>query len=339
MALLNGLPVYQIQIKDDPEDKTGMDFISCVTHPAIETNWVAMADKKPLKFKFDADRQILYGPILIPDKPIYRYDEVSGLEYYVTFTKAVIEKMIRKFQSQRKTVNINYQHQKDSQVKSAVVQEIWLTGKGDKSKDLGFELPEGSGFVGVYIGDQKFWNEEIKSGNVLGFSIEGWLDMEMKKIKQQYMDKFISAKTDTGMEIKCDGESFANGAEVYTEVDGNKTPVPDGEYMLENGMKMTVAGGKITDMADAPTEEEAAEAIIQEAIKPQVDALKAEMKKQAEVYEARIKEMETRLANMPGAQSATSKTDEKDKPLTPKQKLAVKLSILRKKTGEVEKKK
>lgn len=405
MATLNGLPVFNIKINEELENKTGIDFISLVDCPAIESNWVAMAEKKPLKFTTDSDKQILLGPILIPDKPIYRYDEKLG-EYYVVFKKEEIEKLVRKFQATQKSINLNYQHQKDSQLQKAVVQEIWLTGQNDKSKDHGFTEPEGSAFVVAHIGDKKFWDEEVKTGKVLGFSIEGFLDMELKKIPMNKLlkleihkqadggcdvfidgevkvdsyvysnwpsvtlvngvrtetkypywgdivvledgkiltlkdskiikvedkqtmssQKFITAKTDKGVEITCDGETFATGSEVYTMQDGNKSALADGEYKLENGTTLKVSAGKITEITEEELNAEEV-AIIQKAMKPIFDKM-----------EARIKELETKLSQTPGAPSATTPTStpkvEPAATTSPRKTLLRKLEVLRKKDKEV----
>lgn len=339
MALLNGLRVYNITFNEDPSDKEGIDFVSLVDYPAIESNWVAMSKesfKAPLKFGFNADKQIIYGPILIPNKPIYRYNEVTGEEFYVVFTESVVEKLVRKLQKQAKTINLNYQHKKDSQIKEAVIQEIWLTGVTDKSQEFGFDLPKGSGFVGVHIGDSKFWNEEIKTGNVLGFSIEGFLDMEMKKLFNQIiMDKYITAKTETGVEIKSDSETWAPGIEVYTETEGKKTPLATGEYKLDNGQVVKVTDGKITEIMEPEMTEQEAEEILQSAIKPHLEQIRAEMKSQKEAYETKIKELETKLSNIPAQSKPASQPEVKK--LTQKQALEIKLGILRKKSQETEK--
>lgn len=257
MATLNGLPVYHIKISEDPENKTGVDFISLVDYPAIETNWVAMGDhKKPMKFSTDQQKQLLYGPILIPELPIYRYDDEMG-EYYVVFSAEEIQKIVRKFQATQKTVNLNYQHQKDSQLKQAVVQEIWLTGDKDKSQDMGFSLPSGSAFVCAHIGDKDFWDKEIKTENVRGFSIEGFLDMEMKKLIKHKMEKqkFAAHKTaDGGADVFIDGEVavdnyvFSNYPSVVL-VDGKKQitqyPVWQDTIVLEDGTILNLKDSKI----------------------------------------------------------------------------------------------
>lgn len=408
MAELNGLPVYQITFKEDLSANSGIDFISLVDYPAIESNWVTMANtKEPLRFSANKEKQILCGAIMIPDKPIYRYDADGIGEYYVVFNADTIEKLVRKFQATQKTININYQHLKNSQVNNAVIQEIWLTGENDKSKDLGFDLPKGSAFVCAHIGDSKFWDEEVKSKNVMGFSIEGFLDMEMKKLKQHKMskqnfsehkladnngavfvdgeiavdnyvfssypsvtlvdgkkqvtqypcwqetivledgtiltlkdskilkidkkqtmskDKFATAKTETGVEVKTDSEMFEVGSEVYIEVEGEKQPAPNGTHTLDNGMIIEVLDGKITSIEEVMTEEEIA--VIQKAMKPVIDALNAQ-----------IIELKAQLDAKPAGKSATDSTDSNaGKTLlhkSAKAKVYQRLADIRKKSKEI----
>jgi hypothetical protein len=317
MATFNGLPIYNIKIDDSLESNTGIDFISLVDFPAIETNWVAMAQEKMLYF--NKEKQLLAGPILIPNQPIYRASAQIG-EYYVRFSKEEIEKMVRKFQSTQKSVNLNYQHQEDSQIKQSVVQEIWLTGKSDKSKDYGFNLPEGSAFVVSHIGDSKFWNEEVKSGNVKGYSIEGFLNMELKNIKKMSKEKFVSATTKDGMNIQSDGETFIVGATVYTvSEDETQTPVPDGIYEFDNGMMITVADSVITELVEgtAPAEPEMSQeemAAIEKAIKPILEKL-----------EAKIAELEVKLSNVPAKEEP-----KKEEPKKPESKISAVQSALSK---------
>jgi hypothetical protein len=288
---LDKLPLYKIKVNEDLASNEGIEFVSLVDYPAIEVNWVAF--EKAAKFFFDGDKQMLYGPILIPNKPIYRNDPKMG-EYNVTFPESEVIKLVRKLQAQKKTVNLNYQHQKDSQIKDAVIQEIWLTGKNDKSKDFGFDLPVNSAMVGVYISDKTFWNEEVKSGNVKGFSIEGWLDMELKSIKNMSTQKFMEATTPQGV-LKTEGETFAvGGAATITGEDGKENPA-DGEYTLENGMVVKCVAGKITEVVEAVEQEkldpETVE-VIQKAIEPVI----AKMQKD---FEEKLAALKVELSNQP----------------------------------------
>lgn len=291
MATLNGLPVFKIRISEDLSDKTGIDFISLVDFPAIESNWVAMAEKKPLKFSFSTDQKLLYGPALIPDFPIYRYDEKQG-EYYVVFTKDEIQKITRKFQKQNKNLNLNYQHKPNSQV-DAVIQETWLTGKTDKSQEFGFSLPEGSLFVVTYVEDDKFWNEQVKTGNVKGYSIEGWLDMELRKIKYK-----MEAKTKEGLTLKTADEVLAVNSVVMTVAeDGTESATLSGEYELENGDKVTVVDGKVTAITPAQMDEVMTE--------EEISALSKVFEKVLAPLNEKINALEAKLASMPGTPSIT----------------------------------
>lgn len=299
MAEFNGLPIFNIKIDDSLESNQGIDFISLVDFPAIEQNWVAFSETEKRIF-LSKDKQLLAGPILIPDQPIYRYHPLYG-EYYVKFPKEEIEKMVRKFQKTQKAVNLNYQHQEDSQIKDAVVQEIWITDKQDKSNRFGFNLPEGSAFVMAHISDSKFWENEVKSGNVRGFSIEGFLDMELKNIKKMSKDKFVAATTTEGLTIQTDTEKFDVNSVVYSLSEtGEQVPVPDGEYTFENGTKITVVGSVITAIEEGQPEMTQEEmAAIQKALKPILDA-----------YDQKIAALEVQLKNITPAQHTEDNDDD-----------------------------
>lgn len=306
MAQLNGLPVFYIKVDESLESNQGIDFISLVDYPAIESNWVALS--KETKFSFNADKQLLYGAILIPDQPIYRFDKKMG-EFYVVFTKEEIVKMVRKFQAQQKTINLNYQHKNDSQIANAVVQEIWIVENPDKSSKYVPNLPEGSAFVVAHIGDSQFWNQEVKTGNVKGFSIEGFLDMEMKSINNKMENqKFVEAVTSSGT-LKTDAESFAPGvACTLVGTDGTEQKAPAGEYTLDNGTKITIDEmGNVTDVVEVPSSDLNSEeiAVVQKAVEP----LMAEMSKQIAELKAQLEEVKTKFSQTPAAKPATSKDE------------------------------
>lgn len=303
MALFNGLPVYKVKVNEDVTNNEGIDFVSLVDAPAIEKNWVALSNnKEPLKFQAFADKQILAGPILIPDHYIYRND--NGVEYYVVFSAEEIQKLVRKLQAQKKTINLNYQHRENSQVKDAVIQEIWLTGKVDKSQTLGFDLPEGSAFVMTHIGDANFWEKEIKSGNVKGFSIEGFLGMELNK------HKFIMAKTDKGIEISSPGATFTKGAEVFMKNEqGKDVPLSDGDHKLDNGIVLKVEAGKIVDVTEPD--------LTPEEIEEYSKVFSKVIEKHTKPMSDKIAELEVRLSKISGAASGTDNNDNDDDEVIP----------------------
>ena len=349
MKQLNGLPVFQMTI-DEFDTQTGVEFISLVDYPAIEVNWVAFSNKQPKKFAFNKDKQLVTGPAMIPDLPIYRSDDVNG-DYYVTFTADEIEKIARKFSREQRTLGINYQHQDNSQVKDAVITEYWFIAdkNNDKSNSFGFDLPVGTWMVTTYLADTKFWNDEVKSGNVKGYSIEGFLNMEMSKsinknkIKNQMTKIKMKAeiKTVDGAVLSTPADSFIEGSEVYMiDGDGNEVPAADGDYVLENGSTITVLAGKITAVVTPEAEStdvaleltpEDTDAIVA-ALQPMFDAINARLDALEAANTAMATEnleLRTAMSKLPGAPALTTKTDDNKTVSKTKMSLQDKLEKLR----------
>ena len=163
------LPIYKIVVNDD--EISGVEFISLVTDPAIESNFIML--NKQYQFKFDSDKKILMGPLLIPDKKIYRFSPEMG-EYYLVFDEDTIKKIVMKYNKNNNNNKINVQHNSDYLV-DAFLTENWIIEDEnfDKSKKYKFEnLPVGTWMGSVYIESDEFWNNVVKTGEVKGFSVE-----------------------------------------------------------------------------------------------------------------------------------------------------------------------
>jgi hypothetical protein len=150
--------------------------------------------------------------------------------------------------------------------------------------------------------------------------------MELNKINMQ-KSNFVSATTKDGVVVKTDAEAIAVGVEVYIEDEaGNKTPAPDGEHILDNGMVITVSGGKVTEISEVEVEDEMdkdVEAVLEKAFnKFFSQAIKS--------FEAKLAEMEVKFANQPAGQPATKAVDVQPTQLSKMDK--VKEIILKSKT-------
>jgi hypothetical protein len=179
------LRTYELLINECTDlscDNTEVNMISLVENPAIEVDFIKFntdEDIKQFKFKIqNADKRILTGPFMIPDQKIYRAERDNDGnildEYYVVMSKDTIDKAVKKFFKNQYGTNINAEHSTD--VDGAYVIESWfVSGKNDKSKNYGYDLPEGTWFGSIYIENEKYWTEYIKSGklNLKGFSVEG----------------------------------------------------------------------------------------------------------------------------------------------------------------------
>ena len=68
---------------------------------------------------------------------------------------------------------VNLEHDSLEPVDAYLVESWTIDGPNDKSKNYGFNLPEGT-WMGMYkIEDKKIWDEYVKTGLVKGFSVEG----------------------------------------------------------------------------------------------------------------------------------------------------------------------
>lgn len=248
------LPIYDIKLTDDTQ---GVGFISLVDEPAIGVDWIKLSSEAQLSFKADKEKQLLYGPFLIPNKLIYRHDEKMG-EYYVRFSKEEIEKIASKFNEDLNNKNINFQHS-DQQVQAFVASNWMIEGEQDKSRNMGFDLPEGTWFGGVKVKDESFWIDKVKTDEVRGFSVEILADLELAlKNKEQKMEKQIKLGTAVlkdGVTVYWDGE-FGMGTAIFID-EALTQPAPDADHVLEDGTIVTTEGGKVVEIQVSSVEEDA----------------------------------------------------------------------------------
>ena len=197
-------------IIDEDDLYAGIDAISIVEQPAIEENFVALKDqKKEVKLKaIDEDKRILAGPVLIPNKMIYRKDGED--EYYIHFTKDTVRKASEMFLTQGHQNNSTFEHA--IPLKGLSLVESWIIEdkENDKSNMYGMDLPLGTWFGLVKVYNDDVWNDFVKTGMVKGFSIEGYFvdkaqkreDLEqieaglkLLEIKQMILEQQIELET------------------------------------------------------------------------------------------------------------------------------------------------
>jgi hypothetical protein len=189
------LDLWECVIDDNGE---GIDFISLVDEPAMESNFIALSKHKQNTAKeiiekgnsitkddnlvklFACDKQILTGVVAIPNKKIYRKDP-DGYEFCVFFSECTIEKMRDKFMQGNKNASINVHHAYS--VSNHFVTEIWIVEDPmcDKALALGLDVPKGTLMASVKVDDNALWQNEIKTGNLRGFSLEGFFTQNLRQ--------------------------------------------------------------------------------------------------------------------------------------------------------------
>lgn len=168
--LYNNLPIYNLTIDDD--ENLGVFKISLVEYPAVEEDFL-LFDKQEQRMKFsvsDEDRHIVSGIAMVADRPIYRRD-ASGREYYVTFSKETIRKIVQRYAKHQYAFNISIDHQID--VQGCYVFESFIIDKERGICPAEFaDVEDGSWYVSVKIENEAVWDALKNGGDLNGFSVE-----------------------------------------------------------------------------------------------------------------------------------------------------------------------
>ena len=132
--------------------------------------------------KEDGDRQILAGPLMIPNKLIYRYDPTKG-EYYVYFSEDTIQKIAYKYMEKKYTDMTNIEHSQNMKLDDVFVVESWLVSDPEKDKSMiysnGEKYPKGTWYGVMKVKNKEIWDNYVKTGLVKGFSVEGFFVDEL----------------------------------------------------------------------------------------------------------------------------------------------------------------
>lgn len=162
------MEIIELVIQNDGD---GIEAISVVDKPAIESDFIALSKHLEIELKeVDAEKRILMGAALIPNKHIYRKDKDK--EFYIFFSEQTVRQASELFFINGNQSNATIQHAKDVNGMTAVESWIVEDTEKDKSKLYGFDVPVGTWMLSMKVNNDKVW-DEVKKGNVKGFSIEG----------------------------------------------------------------------------------------------------------------------------------------------------------------------
>ncbi len=160
----------------DEEDESGVEMIALVDSPAIQSNWMAFNEQKPIDLKFkiqDEEKRIVSGYFMIADLPIARMDD-AGKVFYVVFRKDTIERIVNKFMKNGFSSKVNLMHNSNALAEGVyVIESIIVDSKrGMKAPDWAEKVPDGSWFGSMKVESDIIW-KQIQSGEFRGFSVEG----------------------------------------------------------------------------------------------------------------------------------------------------------------------
>lgn len=188
-------------IIDEEAELYGIDAISLVEHPAIDSDWIAM---KSHEFEFktqDKEKRIVMGAALIPDKPIYR--KTGDEEYYVYFSKKTVRRAMELYFKNGNQSNATIEH--EHKANGLHVVESWIVeGEQDKSRMYGLDVPVGSWMVSMKVENDAIWETFVKNGTVKGFSIEGYFANKFELKNEKPVSSDIDVLTAIEHELAVD---------------------------------------------------------------------------------------------------------------------------------------
>jgi hypothetical protein len=196
------LQTIELEIKNEAEE--GIFALSYVLEPAIEENWVALS-KNQIELKVvDEERRIVVGFALVPDKEIYRKQEIDGkmVEFNIKFSKQTVAKAGELFMKNLNGNNATIEHERPVEGVSTI--ELWIVEdpKNDKSNIYGLNPKGGELVVMQKVYNNELW-EDVKSGKVKGFSIEAMFNgFEKLKFSSDELDVIDELKKIVGYSEK-----------------------------------------------------------------------------------------------------------------------------------------
>jgi len=163
-----------VELVIDELQQDGVEAISVVESPAIEENFIALKSKSvEVKFaEVSKDKKILMGPILIPNKPIFRMNGED--EYYIYFSRDTVRRASELYLQAGNQSQSTLEH--EMKLQGLTLVESWIVEDkaNDKSNVYDMDVPVGTWMGAVKVNNDEIWNDYVKTGKVKGFSIEGY---------------------------------------------------------------------------------------------------------------------------------------------------------------------
>ena len=159
-------------VLDEEQMASGIDAISVVSAPAIESNFIALKDHQVQFATVDQDKRILLGPALIPNKPIYRNQ--NERQFYCYFSRDTVRRASELYLQRGNQTQATLEHA--VKIQGLCLVESWIKEdmEADKSAKYGMSDPVGTWMVAMKVENEEVWQEYVKTGKVKGFSIEGY---------------------------------------------------------------------------------------------------------------------------------------------------------------------
>lgn len=320
MKTYNNKPIFLVGVDDTNE---GITTISLVDQPAMELPMFCFSENK-VKFSMqDEIKHNIISCIVRCDYPILRVTE-DGNPFYVVFNRETSEKLCQKLMTNGFSQNISLDHN-GKLIDGIQLQEVFIKDSTRGISPVGFEDAADGSLFGIYhIESDELWKDCIE-GRFGGVSLESYFKLEqfnkinkksmMNKVKEMLKSilmEFNRLSTDKAELIWDEDTELGVGMKVFVEVDGERVPAEDGEYIAD-GNKITIESGEVKsidkveetpaepEVKEEPETPEVQEEMVEETPETPVEPEeKPEDPKDEKVteLEGRIAELETKIAEL-----------------------------------------
>lgn len=187
--------IFYLDIQNIDNELEGITAISLVERAAVDVDFLKFnADTpQPNKFEFDEEKHIIKGVAIRADYPIYRFSEEIG-DYYVVFTKDVIQKLIQKFFKDDLIKKVNLQHDSSQYVDNIYITESYTIDRKNGLNPIEFQsIEDGSWIISMKVENDEVWKSIKQNDKLNGFSIEGYfyeLSSHKKETKNEVTISF-----------------------------------------------------------------------------------------------------------------------------------------------------
>jgi len=188
-----------IELILDEDEAIGVEAISVVENPAIESDFIALNNQEIKLAEINKEKRLLMGALLIPQKPIYR--KSGKEEYYIFFSKKTVARASQMYLQNGNQSQSTLEH--DKQLKGLTLVESWIVEDKEKDKTAlyGLDVPVGTWMGSVKVDNDEVWNDYVKSGKVKGFSIEGYFADKLERPNEELKED-LSAEDKLINELK-----------------------------------------------------------------------------------------------------------------------------------------
>ena len=188
-----------IELILDEDEAIGVEAISVVENPAIESDFIALNNQEIKLAEINKEKRLLMGALLIPQKPIYR--KSGKEEYYIFFSKKTVARASQMYLQNGNQSQSTLEH--DKQLKGLTLVESWIVEDKEKDKTAlyGLDVKVGTWMGSVKVDNDEVWNDYVKSGKVKGFSIEGYFADKLERPNEELKED-LSAEDKLINELK-----------------------------------------------------------------------------------------------------------------------------------------